>query len=98
MNSGLTLAATVFMGVLIGLFYFGGLRITIDRGLISERPVLWFFTSFVLRTLLTLAGVWWLTGGEPLRLLACMIGFTAARTWMIRTAEPKGGVPGENQP
>ena len=37
-------------GALLGAFFFGGLWWTVQKGVASERPALWFLGSLLLRT------------------------------------------------
>jgi len=54
-----TIAAGVIIGVvggtLLGLGYFGGLKMTVDRLPVSRRPGLLFAGSFILRTIVVIA-------------------------------------------
>ncbi|ABB23928.1 MULTISPECIES: ATP synthase subunit I [Chlorobium/Pelodictyon group] len=66
-------------GLLLGSLFFGGLWLTVRRGLASPRPWLWFGLSSLLRTMLVLAGFWWLAGNDWRGFLAALLGFTAAK-------------------
>ena len=70
-------------GAVLGLIFFAGLCWTVRRGIISAHPAVWFFSSFLLRTTLALAGIYLLTDGQWPRLLACMLGFMGARIFVI---------------
>ena len=75
-------------GVVIGLVFFGGLWWTIEQGLTSPNPALWFLTSLLLRMSVALGGFYFVSGGRWERLVACLIGFVVARlavTWMTRS-------------
>ena len=50
------LALAFSTGTLLGVFFFGGLWWTVHKGVMSDRPALWFLGSLVLRISLTLAG------------------------------------------
>jgi F1F0 ATPase subunit 2 len=50
MNDTLGLMLGLLMGVLLGAMFFGGLWWTVQKGVSSNRPVLWFFGSMLLRT------------------------------------------------
>ncbi len=56
MNEVLFLAPPLAAGLLLGAFFFGGLWWTVNRGVSSQRPALWFFGSMLLRMSITLAG------------------------------------------
>ena len=77
-------------GVLLGVFFFGGLWWTVRRGLASKRPASLFLGSLLLRTSIILAGFYVVSGGHWDRLLACLLGFVIARlivTRLTRAAE-----------
>jgi F1F0 ATPase subunit 2 len=82
MNESMSLALPVAEGVLIGALFFGGLRWTVRRGLLSQRPALWFLVSMLARMSTALLG-FYLVGRESWeRWLLCLIGFTLARLLM----------------
>jgi hypothetical protein len=56
MNLSMTLLLATAGGVLLGLFYFGGLRWTVRKGLASNSSALWFSLSFLLRSGACLGG------------------------------------------
>jgi F1F0 ATPase subunit 2 len=80
-------------GVLLGVLFFGGLWWTVQRGLASRRPALWFVGSFLLRTSVVLAGMYVVSGGRWEALLACLVGFVVARVIVTRLA----GSPAEDR-
>ena len=71
-------------GVLLGAIFFGGLWWTVRKGMSSERPALWFFGSLMLRTGLTLAGVYFVSQGHWSRLAVCLCGFVIARFIVVK--------------
>lgn len=81
-------------GALLGVLFFGGLWWTVQRGLASGRPALWFAGSFLLRTSVVLAGMYVVSGGRWEALLACLVGFVAARVILTRLAGPPAECPG----
>jgi len=84
MNEPLGLASALVAGVLLGAFFFGGLWWTVQRGLSSKRPAIWFFGSLLLRTSTAVAGFYFASGGHWERLLICLFGFFIARRVVIR--------------
>lgn len=84
MTENLMLALSVGVGGLLGLFFFGGLWWTVQKGLHSKHPGLWFFSSMLLRTGITLTGFYWLAADHWPRFLACLLGFIVARFIVIR--------------
>ena len=78
--------ASVAGGILGGIFY-GGLWWTTRRGLSSTQPALWFLLSLVVRMGIVLAGFYVVSGSRWERLIACLLGFSAAHiatTWWSR--------------
>jgi F1F0 ATPase subunit 2 len=73
------LAGALAAGVLLGAIFFGGLWWTVNRGISSSRPALWFFASMVLRTGVILAGFYFVGNGRWERLALCLLGFVLAR-------------------
>jgi F1F0 ATPase subunit 2 len=84
MNETVALMLTFIAGVLLGVFFFGGLWWTVHWGASSNQPALWFFGSLLLRISLILAGFYFVTGGHWQRLLLCTIGFITARLIVMR--------------
>lgn len=72
------------LGGLLGLFFFGGLWWTVQRGMASPNPALWFLTSLTLRMGIALTGFYVVGGGYWQRLLACLCGFFLARLLVTR--------------
>ena len=90
MNETLNLVLPLLTGVLLGAMFFGGLWWTVQKGVSSKQPALWFFGSLLLRTSIALAGVYFFAHGHWDRLLVCLLGFVMARlivTRLIRAAE-----------
>jgi F1F0 ATPase subunit 2 len=78
-------------GLLLGAIFFGGLWWTVRRGVASQRAALWFLGSLVIRTGISLAGFYFVSGGRWDRLLACLLGFTIARFIVTRFGGPPVG-------
>ena len=90
MNETLSLVLALVSGLLLGAMFFGGLWWTVQKGVSSKRPALWFFGSLLLRTSIALAGFYFIARGHWERLLVCLLGFVVARlivTWYTRAAE-----------
>lgn len=88
MNETVLLVLAGGAGLFLGAFFFGGLWWTVRKGISSKRPALWFFGSLLLRTSITLAGLYVVAGGHLDRLLACLFGFVITRFLMTRLAHP----------
>ena len=88
MNETLTLALALVAGVLLGAIFFGGLWWTVRKGSVCQRPALLFLSSFLLRTSIALAGLYFVAGGHWARLLACLFGFIIARLIVTKLTGP----------
>lgn len=84
MNDALNLTSAPAAGFLLGAFFFGGLWWTVQRGLSSRRPALWFLGSLLLRTGTSVAGFCFASGGHWERLLICLFGFFVMRSVVLR--------------
>ena len=84
MSDILALALALLAGALLGAFFFGGLWWTVQKGVTSERPALWFLGSLLLRTSLVLAGFYLASQGHWSRLVACLLGFLIARVIVVK--------------
>lgn len=93
MNETLTLVLAWLAGGLIGAMFFGGLWWTVQRGVSSPHPALWFMGSLMVRMGLALAGFYYIGRGHWKRLLWCLLGFVVARLivmWLTRSlGKPK---------
>lgn len=79
----MTIAAGA-VGVVLGAVFFGGLWWTVRKGASSDRLILLFAGSMLLRMGIVLTGFYLISGGHWQRLLACLIGFLIARFLVIR--------------
>ncbi len=73
------LGPAAVIGALLGAFFFGSLWWTVQKGLLSKRPALWFVASFIIRTGVTLTGFYIVSLWHWQKLLACIAGFLAAQ-------------------
>ncbi|MCA9320388.1 MAG: ATP synthase subunit I [Planctomycetes bacterium] len=71
-------------GMVLGVFFFGGLWWTIRRLVSAKRPALWVIGSFLLRTSAALFGFYFVSGRRLDRLLLCLLGFVMARILVTR--------------
>lgn len=84
------------VGLALGVFFFGGLLWTVRKVASSPWPVLWVFTSLILRMSTALAGFYFVSDGDWRRVLACLAGFAATRlavTWLSHPAAEPGHAP-----
>jgi F1F0 ATPase subunit 2 len=85
MSEGFYFVSVFFMGLALGLVYFGGLWLTIRMLYVSKHPSLLFCLSFFLRNLT--AGVCFYlitTMGSVVHLLVCLAGLVLMRTLLVR--------------
>jgi F1F0 ATPase subunit 2 len=87
MSETTALILAVVGGVLLGLIFFGGLKWTVQRGLFSKHPAIWFLASMLCRTTIAMSGFYLAaqTNRSDQNLLACLLGFVAAQlviTWL----------------
>lgn len=78
------LVVALIAGIGFGVIFFGGLWLTVQKGLMSKHPALWFLGSLLLRSSICLLGFYWIGKDHPERLLACLIGFIVARMLIVR--------------
>src|SRR5580658_8600659 len=84
MNDLPDLALGFLAGALLGALFFGGLWWTVQKGVASERPALWFLGSLLLRTGLILGGFYFVSQDHWPRFVACLIGFLIARVIVMK--------------
>jgi F1F0 ATPase subunit 2 len=84
MNDTLALALASLAGALLGAFFFAGLWWTVQKGVASERPALWFFGSLLLRIGTVLAGFYFVSQDHWSMFLACFAGFVIARVIVVK--------------
>ena len=88
MSEALWLVVALVVGGGLGVFYFGGLWLTVKRLATSRSPGLLFFGSFVVRTAATLGGFYLVMGGRWERLAVCLAWFLVARAVLTRRLGP----------
>lgn len=71
-------------GLVLGVMFFGGLWWTVRKCVASKRPMLWFLSSLLLRTSITLIGIYVVADGHWQRMLLCLLGFIMARLIVTR--------------
>lgn len=87
-NEILLLLGAAVGGALLGLFYYLGLWFTLKRLSASPRPALLVLISFLFRLAVTLVGLYWITGGEGLRLIVALLGLLLARFMTVPRLGP----------
>ena len=78
-TEGFPLGLALLAGVGLGLFYFGGLWLTVQQLLTIRRPVALLLVSYMGRIGVTLLGFYVVAGGHWERLLVCLLGFLIIR-------------------
>ena len=97
MNETLIYILAFAAGALLGVIFFGGLWWTVQKGLTSKIPAVWFLGSLLIRMAVTLSGFYFIADGHWQRLGFCLLGFIAARfaiTWLTQPPAP----PAEGHP
>lgn len=92
MNDILYMVMALIAGLLIGTLFFGGLRLSVKKAVVSKIPALWFVGSFFLRMSIAMIGFYYISLGSWQRLLICLLGFVAARliiTHLVKSNEEK---------
>jgi len=77
-------------GVSIGIFFYGGLWLTVRALMTTRHPILLTFSSFWGRTLVALAGFLFFMGGVWQNAIACLVGFGLGRL-IVSTFLPRAG-------
>lgn len=84
MNEIVILMSALVIGILLGSIFYGGLWLTIRKGIPSEQPALWFLCSFLVRTSIVLSGFYYIGRDHWDRLLVCLLGFFMTRLMAMR--------------
>ena len=83
------LLGMVCAGVIIGLLYFGGLWLTLNKLTGAKRWIFWLGASFLVRSTMTVAAFWFLAAGDWRRILALVTGFTIVRFFSVKRIQHK---------
>lgn len=84
MDKVLILLLAFAAGLLLGAFFFGGLWWTTKKALASKVPMVWFFSSLIIRLGITLLVIYYLGRNHWERILICLLGFIIARIIIVR--------------
>ena len=78
-------------GIILGTFFFGGLWLTVRKGISSTQTAFCLLGSKLLRMGGTIAGFYFVGAGNWQRMLVCLIGFVIARTAVFHLiGQPRG--------
>ena len=84
----LLLGVPFALGVGLGMFYFGGLWMTVQRLPATSCPAALTFGSFWTRSAACGWGFYWAMDGQWERLVICLLGFLGVRSILIRKLGP----------
>jgi F1F0 ATPase subunit 2 len=87
MNEVPMLLLSLLNGIALGVIYFGGLWLTIQKGIFSRRMPILFFSSLLLRMSIILVGFYIVSGGHFERLLVCLLAFVMTRIVITRSIQ-----------
>ena len=91
MSEIVTLLLALLNGAFLGVFFFGGLWWTIRLGVRSATPALWFMGSLLLRTGVTVGGIFLISHKDWRQLIGCLLGFLLARVCVVRPNHTRAG-------
>lgn len=94
----LPLAGALAAGLLLGATFFGGLWWTVNRGVSSSQPALWFLGSMLLRMGVVLGGLYFVGHGHWERLMVCLLGIVLARIAINRLTRPASDLQNARAP
>ena len=79
MNEVLSLLPALFVGIILGILFFGGLLLTVRLGLSSKHPTLIFLGSMIIRMAIVILGFYYIGGDSWQKMMVCLGGFLIAR-------------------
>lgn len=98
MMTNISLLLVAFIGgIALGIFFFGGLWLTVRMVAKAKAPAIWLIGSLLARFSITLLGFYFIGVDSWQRLLSCLVGFLGgriivfyvSRRWESRPAESK---------
>ena len=87
----LRLTLSLGAGIGLGVFYFGGLWLTVRKLPTAPRPVFLSLSSFFARMAVVLIGFYFVMDGRWERLFVCLLGFLGMRFVLVRLWGPDRG-------
>jgi F1F0 ATPase subunit 2 len=82
------LSMAMVLGIGLGLFYFGGLWLTVQAVSKVNQPILLTLGSFLGRSAIILVGFYFLIGAGWQQLVAGLAGFILARIILVKRWQP----------
>ena len=83
-NEIINLLPALLAGIGLGIVFFGGLWLTIQKGLQSKQSGLIFTGSFIARMTVILVGFYYVGVSDWKMMVACLAGFLIARVAITR--------------
>ena len=87
MSETVSLLLTLLAGIAFGVLFFGGLWLTVNKGLNAKNPALLFMGSLILRAAITVVGFYYVGANSWQRMLVCLVGFLIARMVIVRLTD-----------
>ena len=87
MSETISLLLALLAGIAFGILFFGGLWLTVRKGLNSKSPTLIFMGSLVLRVAIVVVGFYYVGAGSWQSMLICLVGFLIARIVITRMTD-----------
>jgi F1F0 ATPase subunit 2 len=84
MSDWLLAIAAWLAGIGLGIFFYAGLWLTVNKAMTARHPGIWFALSLVARSAVVLAGLYFVSGRQWPRLLLAVAGFILARIVLTR--------------
>ncbi len=79
------LLLALLAGMTLGLVFFGGLWLTVRKGLqFKNSAVFIFMASLLVRTAIVVLGFYYVAAGSWQKMLLCLAGFLIARVVIVR--------------
>lgn len=87
MNEIVSLLLALLAGIAFGILFFGGLWLTVRKGLNAKSPTLIFMGSLILRVAIVVVGFYYVGANSWQRMLICLVGFLIARMVITRMTD-----------
>lgn len=94
-----TVLLSLTAGLLLGVFFFGGLWLTVRKAIQMQTPQLWFFASFLVRMAVALLGFYSISQtGQWQSLASALLGFIIVRLLFINVKTGPVNTPVKDSP